>query len=67
VGNLRADLQNAVPFIRAVRDPFGTLAASEQEDTIRKHTVQLRVREFAAADQLTLQVRVSPSSTPRGS
>jgi hypothetical protein len=67
VGNLRADLQNAVPFIRAVRDPFGTLAASEQEDTIRKRTVQLRVREFAAADQLTLQVRVSPSSTPRGS
>jgi hypothetical protein len=67
VGNLRADLQNAAPFIRAVSDPFGTLAASEQEDTIRKRTVQLRVREFAAADQLTLQTRTSASSAPTGS
>jgi hypothetical protein len=56
VGNLRADLQNASPFLRAVRDPFGTLHASEHEDTIRTRTVQLRVREFAAADQLTLEV-----------
>ncbi len=57
VGNLRADLQNAAPFVRAVQDPFGTLASSEAEDIIRKRTVQLRVREFAAADQLTLEVR----------
>ena len=57
VGNLRADLQNAAPFVRAVQDPFGTLASTKFEDTIRKRTVQLRVREFAAADQLTLELR----------
>lgn len=57
VGNLRADLENAPPFVRAVQDPFGTLASSKSEDVIRKRTVQLRVREFAAADQLTLELR----------
>lgn len=63
VGNLRADLQNAAPFVRAVQDPFGTLASSEHEDTIRKRTVQLRVREFAAADQLTLELRADSPAT----
>lgn len=67
VGKPTCRPQNAAPFIRAVRDPFGTLAASEQEDTIRQHTVRLRVREFAAADQLTLKVRASASSAPRES
>jgi hypothetical protein len=57
VGNLRADLQNTVPFVRTVQDPFGTLASSKNEDIIRRRTVQLRVREFAAADQLTLELR----------
>ncbi|MBK6763160.1 MAG: DUF3883 domain-containing protein [Micrococcales bacterium] len=57
VGNLRADLQNAAPFVRAVRDPIGTLASSKAEDVIRKRTIQLRVREFAAADELKLSVR----------
>jgi hypothetical protein len=65
VGNLRADLHNARPFVRAVQDPFGTLASSMYEDSIRKRSVQLRVREFAAADQLTLELR-SGDSTPRG-
>jgi hypothetical protein len=63
VGNLRADLQNAPPFIRAVQDPFGTLASSKSEDLIRKRTVQLRVREFAAADQLRLGLRHGPGGT----
>ena len=62
VGNLRADLQNAAPFVRAVHDPFGTLASTEAEDIIRKRTVQLRVREFAAADELTLALKVPDSS-----
>jgi len=66
VGNLRADLQNAAPFVRAVRDPFGTLASSEAEDVIRKRTVQLRVREFAAADQLTLQIRQAGPTSAAG-
>lgn len=60
VGNLRADLQDAAPFVRAVQDPFGTLAASKSEDVIRKRTVQLRVREFAAADELKLSLRQTP-------
>ncbi|MDK3258939.1 DUF3883 domain-containing protein [Blastococcus capsensis] len=64
VGNLRADLENASPFVRTVRDPFGTLASSENEDLIRKRTVQLRVREFAAADQLTLEVRRKDAERP---
>lgn len=59
VGNLRSDLHNSTPFLRAVRDPFGTLAAAESEDVMRRRTVQLRVREFPAADQLTLEVRRS--------
>jgi hypothetical protein len=66
VGNLRADLQNAAPFVRAVHDPFGTLASSEAEDVIRKRTVQLRVREFAAADQLTLQIRQAGPTSAAG-
>ena len=57
VGNLRADLHNSVPFVRTVQDPFGTLASSKNEDTIRRRTVQLRVREFPSADQLTLEIR----------
>lgn len=65
VGNLRADLQNADPFVRAVRDPIGTLASTKAEDMIRKRTIQLRVREFAAADELKLSVRPFPE--PEGS
>lgn len=60
VGNLRADLQNAAPFVRAVKDPFGTLASAASEDVIRKRTVQLRVREFEAADELKLSIRGGP-------
>lgn len=56
VGNLRADLHGVAPFIRAVRDPFATLASSDHEDTIRKRTIQLRIREFAAADQMELGI-----------
>ena len=62
VGNLRADLQDAAPFVRAVQDPFGTLASSKTEDVIRKRTVQLRVREFAAADELKLSLRQTPEA-----
>jgi hypothetical protein len=58
VGNLRADVNNK-PFVRAVQDPFGTLESSTQDDTIRKRTVLLKVREFEAADQLTLTVRTA--------
>ena len=29
VGNLRSDLPHAVPFVRAISDPFGSLVADE--------------------------------------
>lgn len=57
IGNLRADLAHALPFVRAIRDPFGTLAASTADDVIRRRSVQLRVREFAAADELVLRLK----------
>ena len=60
VGNLRSDLQDASPFVRAVHDPFGTLESSAGDTQVHKRVIQLRVREFAAADQLTLGV--SPRS-----
>lgn len=55
-GNLRADLAQP-PFLRAIRDPFGTLLGDEQEHTQRRRVVQLRVREFSEAEQLDISVR----------
>ena len=59
VGNLRADLNQSLPFVRTVQDPFGTLASTKTEDVVRKRSVQLRIREFAAADELVLQLKPS--------
>jgi hypothetical protein len=56
VGNLRADLGHAKPFVRAINDPFGSLAAMEIEEYHVSRAVQLRVREFAQAEQLDLGV-----------
>jgi hypothetical protein len=56
VGNLRADLGHARPFIRAIKDPFGSLASRELEDHRVSRAVQLRVREFTEAEQLDLGV-----------
>jgi len=53
-GNLRADLGDAVPFLRAIRDPFGTLLGTAVEDTATRRAVQLRVREFGVAEELQL-------------
>ncbi|MDZ8172421.1 sacsin N-terminal ATP-binding-like domain-containing protein [Microbacterium xanthum] len=55
-GNLRSDMPDALPFVRAVHDPFGMLSSSEEVSTLRKRSVQLRVKEFAAADELTIDV-----------
>lgn len=55
VGNLRADLApDAEPFLRAVHDPFGSLEARQVENQSLRRAVQLRVREFAEAEMLTL-------------
>ncbi len=61
VGNLRADLQGTTPYVKAIRDPFGTLARDEVTEEHVRRAVQLRVREFdGVAERLDLEV------TPRG-
>ena len=57
VGNLRADLPNAPPFIRTVHDPFANLwnTTTTTETTVRR-TVQLNTQEFDAVEELTLGV-----------
>jgi hypothetical protein len=57
VGNLRADLPHARPFIRAINDPFGNLESRELEDRRIARAVQLQVREFTEAEQLDLGVK----------
>jgi hypothetical protein len=59
VGNLRADLHHAAPFVRAIHDPFGTLRSDEVEEHQLRRAVQLRVREFNEAEHLDLGVRRS--------
>lgn len=56
VGNLRSDLAHAVPFVRAIGDPFGSLVADEVEEQQLRRAVQLRVREFSKAEHLDLGV-----------
>ena len=57
VGNLRSDLGDAVPFLRAVHDPFQTIWAEQVEQNSQKRKVQLQVTQFAAAEHLDLGVR----------
>ena len=57
VGNLRSDLVGAAPFVRAVCDPFGSLLSVEQRDVTIRRSVQINVRNFAAAAHLDLTVR----------
>ena len=61
VGNLRADLEQAVPFVRAIHDPFGTLAAQTTIHEQRRRSVQLKVREFTQAEHLDLGLREAVS------
>jgi Domain of unknown function (DUF3883) len=58
VGNLRSDLGHAIPFVRAIRDPFGSLVADEFEQHQLRRAVQLHVREFSEAEHLDLGVMV---------
>jgi len=66
VGNLRSDLQSAMPYVRAVHDPVGTLSSSSNEESSLKRTIQLRVREFPTADELKLGVQHRQSEDHRG-
>jgi hypothetical protein len=56
VGNLRADLATSAPFVRAIRDPFGSLVADEVHERQVRRAVQLRVREFTEAEHLDLRI-----------
>ena len=57
-GNLRADLDHASPYLRAINDPYGSLVGETVEDRQVRRAVQLRVREFATAEHLDLTVVV---------
>ena len=65
VGNLRADLDNASPFVRAIKDPFGSLVSETVEDRRLRRAVQLRVREFTTAEHLDLTVSRSGETEHR--
>ena len=56
VGNLRADI-DAAPYVRAIRDPFGELMATEQKDRSVRRTIQLDVHAFRQAEYQKLTVR----------
>lgn len=56
VGNLRSDLAAALPFVRAIQDPFGTLLSTVVTEPVRR-AVQLDVRRFERAEFLELDIR----------
>lgn len=60
VGNLRSDLKDARPFLRAIRDPFGSFWAEEVSDAAVRRAVRLDLETFMTAEELTLGV--SPKS-----
>jgi hypothetical protein len=56
VGNLRADLNETRPFLRAIRNPFEQLAADVRVDRRLARKVQLAVQQFREAEHLDLTV-----------
>ena len=63
VANLRSDLPDARPFLRAVRDPYATIRAQEQVDHSTTRRVVLRAAEFEQAEHLELGVAASDGDT----
>lgn len=57
-GNLRSDLQDAAPFLLALKDPVGSLFATDRQGQQRTRSVQLNVQEFDEAERLALTVRL---------
>ena len=57
VGNLRSDLGDALPFLRAIHDPFAAIWAEEITQHSTNRSVQLNVTRFEAAEHLDLSVR----------
>jgi hypothetical protein len=56
VGNLRADLDGAIPFVRTIRDPFEQLLAETQISKRTERKVQLAVHLFREAEHLDLTI-----------
>jgi hypothetical protein len=63
VGNLRADIHNATPFVRAIQDPFGSLMSETITEQSIRRAVQLRVREFERAEHLDLELSTKPEGS----
>jgi hypothetical protein len=57
VGNLRADLTAAQPYIRTIRNPFEQMVADVQVARSVQKKVQLAVHEFREAEHLDLTVK----------
>jgi hypothetical protein len=57
VANLRSDIPEARPFLRAVRDPFAAIRAEQQIGRRTKREVALHVDEFDEAEYLEIGVR----------
>jgi hypothetical protein len=70
VSNLRSDLGDRVPYLRAIHDPFATLwNTTTIERTSTERSVQLRLSDFALAEELPLTVMRrlgSPAGGPGG-
>jgi len=62
-GNLRADIPSALPFIRMIHDPFGTLRGAQVVHDRPRRVMQLRVREFDKAEQQALAVMSAPTGS----
>lgn len=65
VANLRSDLPDARPFLRAVRDPYATISADEHEGHSTTRHVVLRVEEFEEAEHLEIGVRFPNRTSAR--
>ena len=63
VGNLRADLPGP-PYLRAINDPFGSLTSKTTSEQHMSRAVQLRVREFDLAEELTIGVQRTDDAEP---
>jgi len=63
VGNLRADLPGP-PYLRAINDPFGSLTSETTSEQHIRRAVQLRVREFDVAEELTIGVQQAEATEP---
>ena len=56
VGNLRADLPQAEPYIQTIRDPFASIRARPVDHISRKRVVQLDTTAFVEAVVIPVKI-----------